>query len=810
VLAEARAIDGVVQDEQGSPVAGALVLAGDRTSVGDVILPESATDAEGRFHLAGIPRAEGSVSAFAAGFAPMQSLAVPLDQESVTITLRHTATGTLHVVARGLDARPPPPGVRVSLSSNSDHYERLPSSWSMLELDANGEATLSGLPAGLYQLRAFGPSCGFIEDRTQVTFAAGEEQTVTFAAIVPLAMSGRVTLEDGTPVRGQTLEVQRFGATTVTGEDGRFTLACPVTSAGRIELALRGGEYMLIRPEARRGIVTLLATVGLQAELVAAAPASLRGTITLASGDPAIGAEVKLIDEDSRRFAAETRARADGSFVLTGLPSMRAHLEAELRGCQITRPDVIELVAGRTVEGIAIELPVSCRVEGMVTDEAGNPIAGMGVRHAQTKRIGDRTITDAYGRYVLDEIPPGEVELTLDESMARRPLTLAPGEIRKAVDFVLERATAASDEIIGRTVFEDGSPANDSWVHATRQGDLGGSSSHLGSANFAVKVRQPGTYDVIAFLLQADLARGHFEIPRSETAHVTPGSAAITLVITRVGSGAIEGRLVPDDGSAPPTDINVCLGIDEGGRSSQYTGGPCHLHDGLLRLTASAGEYTLVLEAAGLGKREIPVIVRANERTDLGEIRYATRPPWSGHVYDANGEPLADAYVGDLSFTLEGLDQAARTSANGAFSLPHRPLRYSTITAWKEGYAPLAWPSDPLDASMEFKLRPSGDLHVTNIPPYEERGGRWVLRAECQEPPEVIGQYPPMTNKYLADQETTELKLDRLPVGRWLVRFWKASAGHGQPPAPQPRESLRFEVEVRPGQTTTIDIGAHW
>jgi hypothetical protein len=350
-------------------------------------------------------------------------------------------------------------------------------------------------------------------------------------------------------------------------------------------------------------------------------------------------------------------------------------------------------------------------------------------------------------------------------------------------------------------------------VTAIKPGALGGSTV-MGGSNFTMKVRDPGIYDVVAFLQEGDQMRGHFEMPRSETVHVMPGSEAITLVIHRIGSGSIEGRLAPEDGSAPPAKMNVSMGIAEHGRASTWSAASLPLESGCFRLTASAGEYILTLEGAGFGKREIPITVRANERTDLGDIRYEVLPPWTGHVNDPDGQPIAGAYVGDLNSRLEGLERAVKTSADGTFVLPHRPLGALgdfTITAWKEGYAPLAWPSDQLESPMDFKLRRCGDVVVINIPPYEERGGRWVLRADCREPPEIVGRYRPMTYSYFAEKETKEERLERLPVGRWVVHFWKAtSLSHGPPPSPQPREYLRFEVEVRAGETTTIDVGAKW
>lgn len=110
-------------------------------------------------------------------------------------------------------------------------------------------------------------------------------------------------------------------------------------------------------------------------------PAPVSGRVVDASGAPASGARVELLDGKKKRPLADTTADAQGAFVFWSLPTgataltARKELFSPLLRTSLTGR--LELEPGGPRRGLAVTVAASAlSVEGVVKDDAGKPLAG--------------------------------------------------------------------------------------------------------------------------------------------------------------------------------------------------------------------------------------------------------------------------------------------------------------------------------------------------------------------------------------------------------------------------------------------------
>ena len=176
------------------------------------------------------------------------------------------------------------------------------------------------------------------------------------------------------------------------------------------------------------------------------AAAAISGRITSASGQPLACAAVSVVDL-ATMAAHETHSGADGQYAVAGLGAgaflVRAakanHLALEYgqRG-PADLPARIFLRARQQHRRADIALPRVSVISGMVTDEHGEPMAGVPVRGFQLRRID--------GHLQTDSVIPGE---PTDDSGRYRLIGVKPGSYLVAA--TVRGAVGAGDSVQGYT-----------------------------------------------------------------------------------------------------------------------------------------------------------------------------------------------------------------------------------------------------------------------------------------------------------------------------------------------------------------------
>jgi protocatechuate 3,4-dioxygenase beta subunit/5-hydroxyisourate hydrolase-like protein (transthyretin family) len=246
---------------------------------------------------------------------------------------------------------------------------------------------------------------------------------------------GRLLTEDGEPIReaALSLEIKRveFGQlkderrSSKSGPDGRFKFAGIATGSTLVLRATPLTTLELKTPPAK------LSESGHDfGTLVPERGALIRGVITTARGAPAAG--VRVVAERARReeafaFLGNTMeptnssqraamSDAEGRFCIQGLPQGAMRVSAREDGSALGT----ECFSAAGSTDVRLALPEADERSGMVTDEAGAPLANAHVRinegapktdvaefdpASKTRMRTQRLTTDAAGRFVLKNVP---------------------------------------------------------------------------------------------------------------------------------------------------------------------------------------------------------------------------------------------------------------------------------------------------------------------------------------------------------------------------------------------------------------------
>lgn len=435
-------ITGLVRDEAGRPVKGAVVrvMAESRGPM-PFLPPGERTDARGRFAIGGLEAGTLVVAARAPTLAPaVQPVTLEANGEAaVELTLAEGG----YVTGRLVDATAKPTrGGRVRLAAVDG--VTLPiflHDLAQADAGADGRFTLGPLPPGglLLQARA----AGFAE-RDVETRLAGRP---------PSADLGDVTLDSGLAVRGFVRDRAGAGIAgaslmgmargqerpteATTEEDGAFVLAG--LPPGSVEVMVRAPGYASLRQPVSVG--------GEDVVIVLDAGGTIVGAVVDAKGQPVNGAFVRAEPESdaTAMMSAPPMGTADeggGRFTLRDAKPGRYVLVATATGHAAGNASGVRVTAGGTTDAGTIRLGTGGAVTGTVADAAGEPIPGATVRIESGSPMSTppATQTDANGAFELSGVPPGRVDVG-----ARHP-AYAPARVSGIV--VEADATPAEARIV--------------------------------------------------------------------------------------------------------------------------------------------------------------------------------------------------------------------------------------------------------------------------------------------------------------------------------------------------------------------------
>lgn len=504
-----------------------------------------------------------------------------------------------------------------------------------------------------------------------------ERQTLAAGASVELAitlpaggrtLSGTVTDATGGPVSGARIDAAKLGdmmrpgravATTVTGPDGKYSLAVAegqlmvevsspdyAAQSRYVEVGPTGAvaDFQLVPGGAIEGIVRDARTK----EVVA-------GAVVMARRD---GGGMMRLAEGGGRVA---KSGGDGRFRLGGLRPGAYELGAVADVRSSKSPTVVGIGVAEQVTDVEVLVSAGPTVSGIVIDESGAPVPNITVStngdgndaSAKTNAKGEFTLTGLsaghYDAMAMDDtfVPDGFAKFDLADTDVKG-VKVKVRHAAQIVGHVEPRQICVVSHEIEPTEFGPNMPRLLAPVTTAADGVF-----RLGPAS-------PGKATLTARCASGD--QGSLPIA------VTVGMPEVVLKVTPGAS--IAGRVV--DGEAKPVGGVIVMATQQGpSQSTMIVNGV--VTSGVQALTSANGAYvmnalpagTYVLRVLDRGRpvrlrgKPVEVTVGATDKKTGVEVAI-DRPNGviKGVVTGPDGKPLADAWVSvhqDLDSMLDGV-----------------------------------------------------------------------------------------------------------------------------------------------------------
>ena len=416
--------------------------------------------------------------------------------------------------------------------------------------DEEGRAHFLGLGAGRVEVRT-----NLLELANHlVDVRTGEETEYELVLPAGLSVSGVVIDFDGAPVPGAEVylcSVPSFGRdaepVATTDDKGEFALrGCP----SRCLVGARADGFAPSRMYFVHG------STGGSLEVKIELPAkggNVQGVVRGADGAPVRGAVVRIGEGSLDQIRASTlgapplpaqeRTDRQGAFRALGLAPgehpvvVRAAGHAPWTGACVVDPGATTSMEIALTEGVT--------VRGTARDEHDRPIAEVAVRMGKQGLLYYRTRTDDLGRYQLDGLPPGEIELTAYHGLLGNRVTTLHGKPGDTLtwDPVLTRGFV----LRGRVLTATGEPVQHVHIHLRAVPKKGGKAWWDNA-----RTDGDGRFEVANCpddrLL--DLSGKGRDIEDIETTRVDPRAGEVLLQAVRVVAeqAKILGRVVAPDG----------------------------------------------------------------------------------------------------------------------------------------------------------------------------------------------------------------------------------------------------------------------
>ncbi|NUM55395.1 MAG: carboxypeptidase regulatory-like domain-containing protein [Candidatus Hydrogenedentes bacterium] len=331
-----------------------------------------------------------------------------------------------------------------------------------------GEFKLGRLAEGEYQLQAVIGDGSWMRNPNEeiIRVASGEEKTgvrVVVKEAGGLSIAGRVTDEDGKPVRNANIWASGPGSHSSgrTGEDGRYKIAG--LKEGNFYVSVQASGYS-------RGNLNDIPAGSEDVDIVLKGTGKIDGKVVdAATGKPVAdfeivyGANAGASMRNFQHMGPGARTRSEnGEFHIESAEAGQAALLVKAQGYAPKIQQVMDIVPGETRSGVVIELETGGVVVGRVLDTGGNPVPGAKVFDTAApmdeyrRDRAARTTSGADGAFQLDGLPDGTVTISAYHPAyagANVQVEVAPGRTTQA-DIVL--GTGGTVRI---RVTENGQPA---------------------------------------------------------------------------------------------------------------------------------------------------------------------------------------------------------------------------------------------------------------------------------------------------------------------------------------------------------------
>ncbi|MGE3545381.1 MAG: sigma-70 family RNA polymerase sigma factor [Kofleriaceae bacterium] len=406
--AGALRLEGQVIGADEKPVAGAIVA----IDTNPLRTVTSATDGSFVFdHLMG---RDYKLEARADdGYAGPAYLRLAEDTEPVILRLGPGASITVEV--RDADSGAPIAGAEVELRSTL--------SWTAATGD-DGIARLNGVGGSGFDMSLKVAARGYAPELRRVSPSPGDDRRELMTLHHGASVNGRAITIDGKPIASARVlavstsepfpltDPRRDGV--ITRNNGEWSVAS--VAAGSYRFVLSHPDY---EPATTAPVVVDGATPRSGIEIRAAAGGEVRGTVTSASGEPVVAADVRFVASGGViwRTARQAFSDADGNYVLRGLPRRRAQLVATHASGASDLVAIDLTDAARTTANLM--LSIDGAIDGTVVTSSGEPVPEAQVmaepdwsgNFTERERWGVRgdqyRIADAGGKFHIGGLPTG-------------------------------------------------------------------------------------------------------------------------------------------------------------------------------------------------------------------------------------------------------------------------------------------------------------------------------------------------------------------------------------------------------------------
>lgn len=437
---------------------------------------------------------------------------------------------------------------------------------------------------------------------------------------------------------------------------------------------------------------------------------------------------------DTEPLELRTVTDANGHYQFESAPFSAFEITAEADGfSRITRTSQTSFLGRSSREHkIDFALTPAARIAGQVVDERRNGIPGAKVLATvanQTFRCEIEAVSDAGGRFVIEPLALGDyfVQATCDGWSEAHVQQVAANKD----DLVIEMRVQGS--VAGIVVDEETGAAIPEFTLTFQQQAKGRGPIeqkrdlrfHDSGGRFEVGGLDPGSFVIEGSAVgYATSSSESFTVERGQR------TGGIRVALNR--GGTVTGRIVDRDGK-PVRNALVSL-RENGTQDNQVleifsqmgargTGLPKMRtkDDGRFEIALIVPDtYQVAVKHNQFAQLTLDdVVIRKGERNDVGDLVVTRGARISGHAYDLDGKPLANATITAIAAKSAGY-KAVRTDADGYYELGNlNPGNYSvTINsfqtnppqnplvglAWAKNSRQMAEVADGDDVTIDLRL----------------------------------------------------------------------------------------------------------
>ena len=537
--------------------------------------------------------------------------------------------------------------------------------------DANGYYSLSGLPAGDFDLVVNAP--GYAQAEIVGVDASGGDAVQDVGMAAQSSLLGTVTLASGGPGGAELVIV----ATLVGGSDADQIYSTSSTTTSFQLDGLPAGTYDITVSMPGYIAQTLSAVVVPSGESVdlgelTLQPASeIDGVVT--SSDPNNPPAHIVVEAWQNGTVAGPTPSRTTSVISRSLTLSQAHTNSRAVRSGRFRADGHGGFR-RNDPGRRHRSSTRRDDTGTLTGQGGEPLGGVPVNLAGPNGLFQGTTTSSDGTYEFTGLAAGsgyQVYLPIGGANTSQVVSITEVD-GTAVTADLQLAYAAT--ITGTLTDKLNNPITDGTVTLYLAGEAITDAVTNSAGVYTFFVIEPGTFDLAAFA-----AEGTFATAASIS--VTVGSTITQDFQTGTGTLVV----AVSDGVTPVEGEYALLEADFAGHTNIVEQVAIAADGTATFSNLVAGDYTVVVVAANghFGQTTANVVADATANANIALSTLATA---SGTITDGSANPLADAVV--VFQPTGNLQQSflAFTAADGKYSLALEPGTYD-VTVFADGYA---------------------------------------------------------------------------------------------------------------------------